>query len=134
MTPRGALSPTFAQNKVFFLKIASKLHDFEKKNLGGKEGPSGSAGAVGPYNAASYFEVDEKDMSFDAQQMLILADDFLPTSHLGDQVFSPKSRAAAVLMPLTDRPESRCSQHCLRCFSNERTGVEPDIWSEGGSC
>ncbi len=50
LTPRGALSPNFAQKRSFCLKIASKLYDFEKKILGargaGPVGPPGSAGAL----------------------------------------------------------------------------------------
>ncbi len=44
----GALSTKFAQNRGFSWTIAWKLHDFEKKNLGGKggPGPQGSASVV----------------------------------------------------------------------------------------
>ena len=41
----GGLSPKFAPNRGFSLKIAWKLHDF-KKNLEGKEGPFGSAADI----------------------------------------------------------------------------------------
>ena len=41
LTPRGALSPKFAQNGGFSLKIAWKLHDLKK--ILGARGPPGSA-------------------------------------------------------------------------------------------
>ncbi len=42
--PRGGLSPKFAQHGVFSIKIAWKLHDFEKILGGGRPpGPPGSA-------------------------------------------------------------------------------------------
>ena len=37
---RGALSPTFAQNKGFPSNLPENCMTFEKKNLGGKGGPS----------------------------------------------------------------------------------------------
>ncbi len=49
-TPGGALSPTFAQNRGFPLKIAWKLHDFGKilraKGQGSQSPSPGSAGEV----------------------------------------------------------------------------------------
>ena len=40
--PPGGLSPKFAQNRCFPHRIASKLHDFEKKENGSVSGASGA--------------------------------------------------------------------------------------------
>ena len=46
LTPTGTLSPKFAQNRCFSLKIACKLHDFEEILGARGAGPPGSATAM----------------------------------------------------------------------------------------
>ena len=46
LTPRGALSPKFVQNRGFSLKIAWKVHDFE--DILGARGSPGPQGSLDP--------------------------------------------------------------------------------------